>query len=147
MIGQWRVFLAMLAVTVGAAGFAGWAGVQYGIHRSSGTIDLDAALHRDLDLTPDQDRRIHLLEARYSDDRARLQSEMRVANRDLARSIVETHAYGPDTQRAIDRLHKAMGLLQEDTVRHILAMRAVLMPSQQHVFDRTIAKALGEHSP
>ena len=147
MIGQWRLFLAMLVLTVVAAGFAGWAGVQYGIHRSSEAVDLDATLHRDLHLTPDQDRKIHLLEARYSHDRARLQSEMRAANRNLARSIVTTHAYGPNTQRAIDRLHTAMGSLQEDTVRHILAMRAVLTPNQQQVFDRTIAKALGEHSP
>ena len=147
MIGQWRVFLGMLVVTVVAAGLAGWAGVQYGIHRSAESVDLDATLHRDLDLTPDQDRRIHALEVSYSNERNGLQSEMQAANRDLAHSIVITHAYGADTQRAIDRLHRAMGTLQEDTVRHVLAMRAVLTPQQQATFDRTIAKALGDNSP
>jgi Spy/CpxP family protein refolding chaperone len=147
MTGQWRIVLAMLALTVVAAGGAGWAGVQYGIHRANEAVDLDTTLHRDLDLTPDQDRRIHVLEARYSSEREQLQEDMRAANRDLARSIVRTHAYGPGTQRAIDRLHKAMGSLQEGTVRHILAMRAVLTPQQQRTFDRTIAKALGENTP
>lgn len=147
MIGQWRVFLGMLALTVVAAGLAGWAGVQYGIHRSAESVDLDATLHRDLDLTPDQDRRIHALETSYSNARGRLQSEMRATNRDLARSIVATHTYGADTQRAIDRLHRAMGTLQEDTVRHVLAMRAVLTPQQQETFDRTIARALDDDSP
>ncbi len=147
MTGHWRIFLVMLALTVVAAGFAGWAGVQYGIHRSSEAVDLDATLHRDLNLTQDQDRRIHALELSYSNERTRLQLEMRQANRDLARSIVATHTYGSDTERAIGRLHKAMGSLQEDTVRHILAMRAVLTPQQQGVFDQTIMKALGENSP
>ena len=145
MIGQWRVFLGMLVLTVLAAGFAGWAGVQYGMH-SGGSVGLDATLHRDLALTPDQDRRIHALEASYSSERSHLQTEMRAANRALAHSIVSTHAYGADTQRAIDRLHQAMGALQEVTVHHILAMRAVLTPQQQERFDRTIAKALGEES-
>ena len=147
MIVKWRAFLGMLLLTILAAGFAGWAGVQYGIHRSSESTDVDATLHRDLVLTPDQDRRTHVLEAGYSNQRSRLQSEMRLANRELAHSIVTTHAYGADTQRAIDHLHKAMGLLQEESVRHVLAMRAVLTPQQQETFDRTIAKALGDASP
>lgn len=137
----------MLVLTIVAAGFAGWAGVQYGIHRSAERVDLDATLHRDLDLTPDQDRRIHALEMSYSSERGRLQSEMRAANRDLAHSIIATHAYDADTQHAIDRLHRAMGNLQEDTVRHVLAMRAALTPQQQETFDRTIAKALGDDLP
>lgn len=147
MSTQWRVFAAMLVITIVAAGFAGWAGVEYGMRQASATGDLDATLHRDLDLTPDQDRRLDTLEARFAADRARLQAEMRQANADLARSIVTTHSYGPDTQRAIERFHRAMGTLQEDTVRHILAMRAVLTPGQQQRFDQTIAKALGADAP
>lgn len=144
MIGQWRVFLAMLALTIVAAGAAGWMGVQYGMQRANEAADLDTMLHHDLDLTPDQERRIHVLEVHYSGVRTQTQSEMRAANRDLAYSIVHTHAYGPDTQRAIGRLHKAMESLQEGTIRHILAMRAVLTPQQQQKFDHTITKALGE---
>ena len=61
MSTQWRVFAAMLVITIVAAGFAGWAGVEYGMRQASATGDLDATLHRDLDLTPDQDRRLDTL--------------------------------------------------------------------------------------
>lgn len=147
MTGQWRMFLAMLVLTIVAAGFAGWAGVQYGVQRSGQTADLDTLLHRDLHLDTDQDHKIHTLEQRYGDERTRLQAEMQAANRDLARAITTHHAYGPDAQRAIDRFHRAMGLLQEATVRHILAMRAILSPQQAQTFDGTIAKALGADAP
>ncbi len=146
-MNQWRVFLAMLAITVVAAGFAGWAGIYFGMQRADATVDLDTSLHRDLNLTTVQDQQLRALEARFALDRTELQSEMRKANAELARSIVTTHTYGSDTQHAIERFHRAMGALQEDTVRHILAMRAVLTPQQQRTFDRTIAKALGTDAP
>ena len=147
MKGQWRTFLVMLVLTVVAAGFAGWAGVQYGMHRPVEAHDLDAVLHRDLDLTSDQDRRIHTLEQRFSRDRAVLQTEMRAANRDLARAITKDHAYDPAAHRAIDRFHRAMTALQEKSVQHVLAMRAILTPEQAKIFDKTVEKALGADAP
>ncbi|HYK79673.1 MAG TPA: periplasmic heavy metal sensor [Micropepsaceae bacterium] len=147
MRGQWRTFFVMLLLTVIAAGFAGWAGVQYGVQKSMPNTDLDAVLHHDLDLTADQDRQMRILEQNFASDRGSLQAEMRAANRELARAITEKHVYGPDARRAIDRFHAAMASLQEKTVQHVLAMRAVLTPSQTARFDETIDKALGAEAP
>ena len=147
MTGQWRTFVAMLLVTVLAAGAAGWAGVRYGLHQSERSESLDAVLHRDLDLTADQDRQLETLEANFSVERARLQGEMQAANRDLARAITENRVYDQNAGVAIDRLHTAMRALQEETVRHVLAMRAVLTPAQTAVFDKTINHALGAEEP
>lgn len=144
---QWRTFMAMLVITVCAAAFAGWAGVQYGIRHAQQEVDLDATLHRTLALSPRQDGKIHTLEKQFGLEREKLQSEMRASNRDLAQAIMRTHAYGPEAQKAIEQSHHAMGALQEATVKHVLAMRAVLTPQQAAIFDMTIAKALAPDVP
>jgi hypothetical protein len=40
-----------------------------------------------------------------------------------------------------------MMTLQEDTIRHVLAMRAVLSPRQARVFDELVARDLTQTSP
>ena len=147
MMSQGRTFIVMLLLTVIASGLAGWGGVEYGLHRSVANADLDVVLHRDLDLSSEQERKIEVLEAGFRKDRRSLQAEMRAANRDLARVIVDEHLYGPNASRAIERFHTAMAALQEKTVRHILAMRAVLNPSQAKRFDETIKRSLGAEAP
>ena len=146
MSSQWRTFVIMLLVTVIAAGAAGWAGARYGLGQSE-QADLDAVLHHDLGLTGDQNRRLKILEADFARDRAASQAEMQAANRDLARAITRNHVYDRNASLAIDRLHVAMRALQEKTVQHVLAMRALLTPHQAEIFDRTIERALGAPAP
>lgn len=141
-----RTFVGMLLVTVIAAGLAGWGGVRYGLHQSE-TTDLDSLVHHDLQLTPEQERQIQALEADYATARIALQAEMRAANRDLSAAITQDHSFDPKARQAIARLHAAMGTLQEKTVQHVLAMRAVLTPAQAQEFDKKVAKALGVSPP
>jgi Spy/CpxP family protein refolding chaperone len=137
----------MLMVTVIAAGLAGWAGVQYGLRQTRETTDLDTLMHRDLHLNAEQDRQIRALEAGFSSVRAELQTEMRAANRELAEAITQDHTFDPKASQAIARLHAAMSKLQQRTVQHVLAMRAVLTPAQARKFDRKVSEALGVASP
>ena len=141
MSGQFRVFAAMLVVTILAAALSGWLGVRFGMHQPQ-ALDLDAVLHQRLALTAVQDTKIDALEESFAVRRRALQAEMRAANRDLANAITHEHTYGPDTQRAINRFHRAMTTLQEATVRHVIAMRAVLTPDQAREFDEIVAKSL-----
>jgi Spy/CpxP family protein refolding chaperone len=143
MKNPWRTFLVMLVVTVIAAAAAGWAGVQYGLDRGDSTADLDAVIHHDLHLTAEQDRAIRKLEADLATERADLQAKMRAANRELAAAITERHSYDAPAREAVERLHAAMSALQEKTILHVLAIRALLTPEQARDFDNKVSKALG----
>jgi Spy/CpxP family protein refolding chaperone len=137
----------MVLLTAALAAIAGWAGVRYGLSQSRPRPGLDQIMHHQLGLTADQNRRIETLEAGYAARRAALESEMRVADRDLAAAITTEHAYGPRAQQAMKRFHAAMGALQEETIKHVLAMRTVLTPEQAKRFDKTVSKALAPDGP
>jgi hypothetical protein len=54
--------------------------------------------------------------------------------------------YDPEAEAATDRLHRAMMELQDGTVQHVFAMRALLTPDQVQQFDRTADRRFpGEH--
>ncbi len=142
-----RTALAIVLLTAVTAAAAGWAGVQYGLSQARPRPGLDQLVHHQLDLTADQNRRIEALERRYAARRAVLEGQMRAADRDLAQAIAAEHVYGPRARQAVLRFHAAMGELQEETIRHVLAMRAVLTPAQASRFDRTVAKALAPAGP
>jgi Spy/CpxP family protein refolding chaperone len=138
-----RTFLGMLALTVVAAGVAGWAGVQVGLSKTAADADLDTVIHQDLKLIPRQEEQIRILEQEFGAQRTALQADMQAANRELAKAIIQEHAYTANARRAVERLHAAMSKLQERTVEHVLAMRAILTPAQAQEFDAKVAKALG----
>lgn len=93
-------------------------------------------------MTDAQTTRIEAIEAEFATRRQALELEMRAANADLAGAIREEHGYGPGVTAAIDRFHHAMGELQSETIRHVFAMREVLNPDQQTVFDSTVVESL-----
>ncbi len=125
-----------------AAAGGGWVGVRYAAEQERRSTALDELLHHNLDLTDEQTRRIETLEADFSKRRAVLEGEMLAANKDLAAALERQHTLSPQAEQAIHRFHAAMGQLQTETVRHVLAMRAVLRPDQAQRFDRTVSQAL-----
>jgi Spy/CpxP family protein refolding chaperone len=132
--------VALLTAFAGAAG--GWIGIQYGLGEARSSTGLDEILHNELNLTAEQDQRIEVLESQFAARRKVLEDEMRAANRDLAAAIQTEHDYGPRAQSAIERFHAAESALQEETVKHVLAMRTVLTPEQITRFDEAISAAL-----
>jgi Spy/CpxP family protein refolding chaperone len=132
-----------LIVTALVAFAAGLGGVWLGMHAfHQSTPGLHDIVHERLDLTDEQTVRIEAIEAEFSTRRQALELEMRAANADLAAAIREEHGYGPGVTAAIERFHRAMGALQSETIRHVFAMRDVLTPDQQAVFDSTIVESL-----
>ena len=137
-----RMAIGVVLLTAIAAAAGGWGGIEYGLSHSRSGATLDDVVHRELNLSSDQNRRIEVLEAQFAARRAILETDMRAANRELAAAIATEHAYGPRAQSAIERFHKGEIALQEEAVKHILAMRTVLTPEQMKRFDEAVSKAL-----
>jgi Spy/CpxP family protein refolding chaperone len=137
-----RSVLGVVALTLLVAVLGGWFGVRYGLREAHPAPGLDEVLHHDLHLTSEQEQRLAELESHFADRRHALEADMRAANHDLARAIMSEHQYGPLAEKAIDRFHTAMKTLQQETIVHILAMRAVLTPEQAQQFDRTVTQVL-----
>ena len=143
-----RTALGVVVLTMLAAVAGGWIGVRYGMHQAErGRPTLDEVVHRRLELTSAQRQQIAALEAAFAKRQAALEADMRAADRDLARASLTEHCYGPAAQLAIDRFHAAMKELQQGTIVHVLAMRAVLTPEQAKQFDKTVTQALDSGQP
>lgn len=141
MLKAWK--LLVLAALVGFG--AGLGGVLVGasLTRADPRRDtLDAAVHRELDLTPEQDRRLEAIEAGYAARKATLDAELRAAARDIAAAVAEDHAQSERLSQAIERFHNAMGQTQRDAIAHVFDMRAVLDPDQQARFDMIVREEL-----
>ncbi len=129
--------LSAVAATIGV-----WGGVRYVESRAHPRPGLHEMLHERLHLTPDQQRRIEGLEQDHAARRKAMEAEMRAANAELAQAYRESHAFSPKAQAAIDRLHRAMGAMQRETMIHVVAMRAVLTPDQAAQFDDMVVGSL-----
>ena len=125
---------------------AALAGVLIGRSISDGRPEqataLHELLHQELDLDQQQRASIAALEERFATRRRALELEIRANNARLAAAIQAEHGYGPRVTAEVDRAHRVMGDLQNETLAHIFAMRAVLRPDQQERFDRAVVEAL-----
>ena len=137
----------IIALTLVAAALGGWAGVRYGLREARVPQQLDELLHERLHLSSAQEQRLTALEADFAVRRRDYETQMRAANRTIARAITVRHRYDAEAQVAIDQLHRSMMALQDATVQHVLAMRALLTPEQVPQFDRTVDQALAATPP
>src|SRR3546814_13062274 len=71
--------------------------------------ELHALLHGQLDLTPEQEKKLERIEADFAGRRQALELEMRAANVRLAQAIEAEHGYGPRVTEAIDETHEEIG--------------------------------------
>ena len=139
--------VAMLLLTL-VAGFAGgYVGVRYGLRHADSPQSLDTLLHHELDLSATQRSQLTTLEGDFAQERRPLESQLSTAKQGLATAIATEHRYGPRVAQAVDRVHQVMSGLQQLTLQHVLAMRAVLTPAQARSFDATVTKALLSDSP
>jgi Spy/CpxP family protein refolding chaperone len=137
-----RSIVLILVLSAIAAALGVGAGVTFIQSHVHHTPALHEVIHKRLHLTPDQTRRIEVLERDLAAKRQALEAEMRAANAELAQAYRQSHAYTPKVQAAIDRFHMAMDALQKATMIHVIAMRSVLTPDQAAQFDDTVVKLL-----
>lgn len=130
---------AVLAAAIGAG--SAWGVMTWSAKRAE-PADLHDIVHRRLDLTPEQDRRLDQIETGFAGRRAPLEAEVRQANQELSAAIAESRGDTPEVQAAVEHFHSAMGELQMATIRHVFEMRAVLTPDQAEAFDRAVVETL-----
>jgi uncharacterized membrane protein len=131
------VVLSLVAAVLGALG-----GAHYSFNRDHHTSSLHDLVHEKLELTEEQQRQIAGMEREHATRRKAIEAEMHAANIELAQALQAQHAYTAPVQSAIERIHRALGELQKESIVHVLAMRSVLTVDQAALFDETVVRAL-----
>lgn len=137
-----RNLLVTVILAILAAGGGAWLSARYVVSHKAAGPSLHDMVHKNLDLTADQSRRLEVIEKRYAAEREALEVNMRAANRELADAILQGDKDSPKVEAAVDHLHLAMGALQKATIAHVFDMRAVLNPAQARTFDAEVFAAL-----
>lgn len=141
MRANWKSILITAILAALASGAATWGSATW-VMRERQPPNLHSIVHKKLDLSPDQDHRLDVIEARFAVQRPALEAEVRAANRELAAAIAASNGDTPQVQAAVDHFHVAMGDLQKATIAHVFEMRSVLTPAQAEVFDKAVVDAL-----
>lgn len=141
-MNSWRMMAVTVLLALAAAFLGAWGGAHYLAPSRPSERSLHDMLHTQLELSDDQDARLHAIEADFAVARQRLERELTMANTELANAIRTERRNGPQVAAAIHHFHEAMGRLQYATIEHVFAMRSVLTPAQAEQFDRTVADAL-----
>ena len=139
-----RNLLFLLSVAALAAGAA--ALTEYWLRRSHPAEDAHAWVHRQLEITPEQDQKIAEMEKVFAQRRAALMQRLHEANDELAHAILEDRAASPKVAAAVRRIHSAQAELQQITLDHVFEMRAALTPAQYDKLLRLTADALTHHA-
>jgi Spy/CpxP family protein refolding chaperone len=139
MRAKWFFFsaglLLMAAVAATSSLVTAW---RVGAFERSVPQDYHAWIHEELGMTDEQERRLLPSEERYEETKRHLQEVIRLANKELAQAIAEDRANSPRVQAAVQRIHEAMGELQQATLEHIFEMKEVLEPEQyDHLMNLT----------
>jgi len=101
-----------------------------------------AALHKELQLTAEQEPHFKAIEKEYLQSKLQLKELMRRANMKLADVFKEDKAYTVRVQDAVDEVHRVMGEMQKQTIKHLLAIRPLLTEGQNEQLEQLITNAL-----
>ncbi len=141
MAVAWKSIAVTVALAAAASGIGAWAGASWVLNKQA-PPSLHEIVHKDLDLSSEQHRKIDSIEARFAEQRLTLEGRVQAANRELAEAIRVSNGDSRVVQPAVDHFHDAMGDLQQATIAHIFEMRSVMTDAQARRFDRSMVEAL-----
>ncbi len=104
--------------------------------------DTHALLHRELHITPEQDKQLGAMEQHFQVRKAELEATIKKTNAELAASITEDKHYSIRVKAAVDNINHAQGELQKAVLEHLFAMQEILTPAQSEKLNRMAADAL-----
>lgn len=137
----WKSIVVTVALAAAASGVGAWAGATWVLNQQT-PPSLHEIVHNDLDLSPEQHKKIEAIETRFAGQRVLLEGRVQAANRELAEAIRVSNGDSRVVQPAVDHFHDAMGDLQQATIAHIFEMRTVMNDAQARRFDRSVVEAL-----
>ncbi len=107
--------------------------------------DAHAWIHSQLALTEEQEKALEPIEKKYREESQRLEGEMQAENAELAQVILQDRKDSERVRAIIEKIHQSMGELQNVTIGHVFAMRAVLTSDQYDKLLKLTADALSRH--
>jgi hypothetical protein len=137
----WKSIVVTVALAAAASGIGAWAGATCVLNKQT-PPSLHEIVHNDLDLSPEQHKKIEAIETRFAGQRVLLEGRVQAANRELAEAIRVSNGDSRVVQPAVDHFHDAMGDLQQATIARIFEMRTVMNDAQARRFDRSVVEAL-----
>lgn len=102
----------------------------------------DQFLHKELNLTQEQNKQIQDIEEKYRKQRADLERQIGLRNAELAAVIQQEDTYSPLVQEKIKAVHQTLDSLQRITIEHIYAMYPHLTEAQKKKLQKLVANAL-----
>lgn len=113
---------------------------------SSPAEDYHDWVHKNLNMTAEQERRSQKSERRYEETKRHLDEVIRLANSDLAERILQDKSYSPSVEKSVAEIHSAVGHLQKATLEHIFELKEVLDAEQYERLIELTAEGLSENS-
>ena len=141
----WRNLAVTVVVALVAGAAGGWLGSRQG-EESEEDLPLRQTVHQivasDLKLSPDQSKEVEAIETKYFERRSELRGDVAEANRELADALMADMSFGREAQLASNHVERGLGELQRATILYVLAVRDVLTPEQQMVYDTRVREVL-----
>lgn len=132
---------AFLGLVFAVAAAATWVTESW-LRRARAPEDAHAWIHRQLGITPEQDKSIEAIERRLADRKRDLLERIHLANMELAEAMLEAKAPSPKVAESIGKIHEAQAELQRLTIDHVFEMRTALRPDQYDKLLNLTANAL-----
>lgn len=98
--------------------------------------------HDLLGLTEEQLLKLEPIEAKFTEEKAYHKDQLHKANRALGDIMLKEKSFTPEVQKAVEKVHNAMGELQNVTLIHFFDMRAILDENQARIFDDYAANVM-----
>ena len=103
---------------------------------------IDHMLSDEMRLSPEQNRRVALIDHNYTLDYNLTLADLHASNAQLGAALANDMSLNPEAQTAIKEIQLNVGQMQTSTVNYIIDIRNVLTPDQKKVFDGRIIAEL-----
>ena len=113
--------------------------------RSFSDQGIHQSLHKELNLSAEQDKKLAVIEQRFAKRRIQLEAAISEANAELAQALLADKHYSDQVTAAVDKIHHAQVELQKASLEHLFEMQAALTPEQSEKLNRMAADALLRH--